>query len=160
MLFIVVYHTLDYMRNFLKTRPLKVQLLSFLQISIPLDEHKYNFFLGQVVDSSLLNNLILSSDEFLDEEFFWETWWMRYFLSYKKTTHAIFVSSYTKTLKNKTTKACVCTLSIEIIKSIIVNHEMGHKIDNNEDENASTVARVYQFYKPNSLVQKIKTTCM
>ncbi len=54
------------------------------------------FFLGQVVDSSLLNNLILSSDEFLDEEFFLETWWMKYFLSYKKTTHVIFVSSYKK----------------------------------------------------------------
>lgn len=37
---------------------------------------------------------------------------------------------------------------------------MGHKIDNNEDENASTMAHVYQFYKPHSLVQKIKTTCM
>jgi hypothetical protein len=107
------------MRNFFKTHPLKVQLLSFLHISIPLYEHKYDFLLGQVVDSSLLNNLILSSDEFLDEEFFLETWWMRYFLSYKKATHAIFVSNYTKTSKNKTTKTCVCTLSVEIIKSII-----------------------------------------
>jgi len=37
---------------------------------------------------------------------------------------------------------------------------MGHKIDNNEDENVSNVAHVYQFYKLHSLVQKIKTTCM
>jgi hypothetical protein len=48
----VVYHTLDYMRDLLKAHPLKVQLLSFLDISIPLDEHKYCSFLGQVVDSS------------------------------------------------------------------------------------------------------------
>jgi hypothetical protein len=40
----VVYHTLDYMRDLLKAHLLKVQLLSFLHISIPLDEHKYDFF--------------------------------------------------------------------------------------------------------------------
>jgi hypothetical protein len=89
------------------------------------------------------------------KKYFLETWWMRYFMSYKKTTQAIFVSSYTRrSLKNKTTKTCACALSFDIVKSIIVNHEMGHKIDNNEDENASIVAHVYQFYKLHSLVPK------
>jgi hypothetical protein len=32
-----------------------------------------------------------------------------------------------------------------IVKSIIANHDMGHKIDNNEDENVSTIWNVYQF---------------
>jgi len=29
----------------------------------------------------------------------------------------------------------VCVLLIMIVKSIIANHDMGHKTDNNEDEN-------------------------
>jgi hypothetical protein len=73
------------MRDLLKAHPLKVQLLSFLNISICLDEHKYGFVLGQIVDSSLLNNLIISNDEFLDKKYFLETWWMRYFLFYSQT---------------------------------------------------------------------------
>jgi hypothetical protein len=58
------------------------------------------------------------------KKYFLETWWMKYFLSYKKITNAIFVSSYIKTLNYKTTKACVCTLLIEILKSIIINHDV------------------------------------
>jgi len=33
----------------------------------------------------------------------------------------------------------VCSLSIEIVKSVIVNHYMDHKTENNEDENANIV---------------------
>jgi len=57
-------------------------------------------------------------------------------------------------LKKTRQQKHACALLIEIVKSIIVNHEMGHKFDNNEDENASIAARVYQFYKLHSLVQK------
>jgi hypothetical protein len=56
--------------------------------------------------------------------------------------YIIFGSNF---LKQDNKIIIVCVLLIMIVKSIIANHDMGHKIDNNEDENVSTIWNVYQF---------------
>jgi hypothetical protein len=56
--------------------------------------------------------------------------------------YIIFASSFEKQ-DNKIISVCV--ILIMIVKSIIVNHNMGHKTNNNEDENVNTIWNVYQF---------------
>jgi hypothetical protein len=73
-------------------------------------------------------------------KYFLETWWMKYFLLEKNYTCNPWLKLYKTNFEIQDNKSMsVCILSIEIVKSIIVNHDMEHKIDNNEDENASIV---------------------
>jgi hypothetical protein len=73
-----------------------------------------NFFFGNLVDKIFSFRKIYT----------YNPWFKLYKTNFEKQ-------------ENKSTNVCI--LSIEIVKSIIVNHYMDHKIDNNEDENASIV---------------------
>ena len=68
----VVMHSPEYIASILKVHPLKVQLLSFLDISLWLEENKFDFASGQIEDCSLLNSPLVCSDGIMDEKEFWE----------------------------------------------------------------------------------------
>ncbi len=61
----------EYFKFLLRLHPLKVQMLSFLDISICIKEHKFGFVSSQNEDMSLLNNPLLCGGGTIDEnEFF------------------------------------------------------------------------------------------
>jgi hypothetical protein len=64
--------TLDYLSNTLKLNLLRIQILSFLDISILLKDHKYGFISGQINDTSLLNSSTLCDDNAINGEAFFE----------------------------------------------------------------------------------------
>jgi len=70
---------------------------------------------------------------------FWKFGGQDIFFLKKYTCNPWFKLYKTNFEKQKNISTNVCILSIEIVKSIIVNHYMDHKTDNNEDENASIV---------------------
>lgn len=63
----------EYFKKLLRLHPFKVQMLSFLDISMCIEEHKFGFISSQIEDMSLLNNLLLCGDGTIDEsEFFYD----------------------------------------------------------------------------------------
>ena len=63
--------TSEYLSSNLKLNLLRVQMLSFLDILILLEDYKYGFILGQIRDTSLLNSpMLCSNNSFNDEAFF------------------------------------------------------------------------------------------
>ena len=68
----IVTMTLEYLSSILRLNPLRVQMLSFLDILILLEDHKYGFVSGQISDTSLLNNLMLCGDNAINDETFFE----------------------------------------------------------------------------------------
>jgi hypothetical protein len=57
----------EYLNFLLILHPLKVQMLSFLDISMWIEEHKFGFVSSQIEDMSLLNNPLLCGDRTIDE---------------------------------------------------------------------------------------------
>ena len=68
----VVMHSLEYLACILKVHPIKVQLLSFVDISLRIEENKYGFVSEQIEDFSLLNSPLVSSEGSIDDEGFFE----------------------------------------------------------------------------------------
>jgi hypothetical protein len=67
----IVMMTREYFSSILKLNPLKVQMLSLLDISMILEERKYGFVFGQISDTSLLNSPMLCGTNIInDDEFF------------------------------------------------------------------------------------------
>jgi hypothetical protein len=67
----IVMMTLEYLSSILKLISLRVQMLSFLDILILLEDRQYGFVLGQINDISLLNSPMLCGDNAInDKEFF------------------------------------------------------------------------------------------
>jgi hypothetical protein len=120
------------MRDLLKVHPLKVYLLSFLDISICSHEHKYGFVSKQIVDSNLLNNHLLSNDEFFNKFFFGNLVDDMFPLLQKTYTCNPWFKLYKIFLEKQDNKNTnVCVWSAEIVKTIIINHDMNHKTNNN-----------------------------
>jgi hypothetical protein len=108
--------------------------LSVLDISICSHEHKYGFVSKQIVDSNLLNNPLLSNDEFLDEFFFFGNLVDEMFpLLQKNYTCNLWFKLYKTNFEKQDNKSTnVYVLSAEIVKIIITNHDMDHKTNNNK----------------------------
>jgi hypothetical protein len=64
--------TSEYLSSNLKLNLLRVQMLSFLDILILLEDHKYGFVSGQISDTSLLNSPMLYGDNSFNDEAFFE----------------------------------------------------------------------------------------
>ena len=122
----------------LKVHPLKVQLLSFLDISVRIEENKYGFVSGQIEDFSLLDNPLVSSDGVLDDKDFFEglvdelqpimegnsrnPWFNMYLTNFESSN-------------NKSTSVCV--LSQEVIQSILEKNDTSSKSCCDEEDGAS-----------------------
>jgi hypothetical protein len=68
----IVTMTPDYLSSLLKLNPLSVQMLSFLDILILLEDCKYGFFSRQISNISLLNSPMLCGDNVINDEAFFE----------------------------------------------------------------------------------------
>jgi len=67
----LVMQSKEYFKNILILHPLRIQKLSFLDISMHTKEHKFGFVLGQIKDMNLLNDPLLCGGGTIDEnEFF------------------------------------------------------------------------------------------
>lgn len=117
----------EYFKNLLRLHPLKVQMSSFLDISI--EEHKFGFISSQIEDMSLLNNLLLCGDGTIDEsEFFYDL------VNELKTILRCNVIHNPWFLKNLTNfevfehrNKIVCTLSTRVVKCIFEKHFLGQR---------------------------------
>ena len=134
----VVMQSSKYMVCILKVHPLKVQLLSFLDISVRIEENKYGFVSGQIEDFSLLDNPLVSSDGVLDDKDFFEglvdelqpimegnsrnPWFNMYLTNFESSN-------------NKSTSVCV--LSQEVIQSILEKNDTSSKSCCDEEDGAS-----------------------
>ena len=63
----VVYHSPSYTKSIILTNPLHVQLLSFLDIGLHIQSRNWGFSTGQILETSLLNNPLLSWDGTIDK---------------------------------------------------------------------------------------------
>ena len=57
---------LSYFNSIIYCHPFHMQLLSFLGIGMHFQSCGWSFFIGQIVEKSLLNSLLFSSDDVLD----------------------------------------------------------------------------------------------
>jgi hypothetical protein len=55
----VVFQSMDYMKQILANNPLHLQLLSFIDISMKIEQQNYGFMHGQIQPCGLLNNPLL-----------------------------------------------------------------------------------------------------
>jgi rRNA maturation endonuclease Nob1 len=127
-----------YLSNILRLNQLRVQMLSFLNISILLEDHQYGFVSGQISDTSLLNSPMLCGDNAINDETFFEglvddlqplleknlsenPWFSFYLTNFKKTN-------------DRSTSMCV--LSAEVVQSIIEKRSVVTRPMDDEDTNA------------------------
>jgi hypothetical protein len=68
----IVTMTPDYKSSLLKLNQLRVQMISFLDVSILLEDRKYGFVLGQISNISLLNSPMLCGDNVINDKAFFE----------------------------------------------------------------------------------------
>jgi hypothetical protein len=54
----VVFQSMDYMKQILANNPLHLQLLSFIDISMKIEQWNYGFMHGQIQPSGLLDNAL------------------------------------------------------------------------------------------------------
>jgi hypothetical protein len=119
----------EYLKKLLRLHPLKVQMLSFLDISMCIEEHKFGFISSQIEDMSLLNNLLLCGDGTIDEsDFFYDL------VNKLKTilnNNVIHNPWFSKNLTNfevfEHRNKIVCTLSTRIVKCIFEEHFLGQR---------------------------------
>jgi hypothetical protein len=114
-------------------------MLSFLDISILLEDHKYGFVLGQISNTSLLNSPMLCGDNAINDEAFFEglvddpqplleknpsnnPWFSIYLTNFEKTN-------------NWSTNMCV--LSAKVVQSILEMRSISTKPVDDEDSNAT-----------------------
>lgn len=133
----VVMQSPEYMLSILKLHPLKVQLLSFLDISMRLKENKLGFLSGQIEDISLLNNPLVSSSGCIDEEEFVEglvndlqpiiegncenPWFKKYVTNFESPNYS---------------STSICVLSQDVIQTILDTHDTGSKSCIEEEDSA------------------------
>ena len=135
----VVTMTLEYLSRLLRLNPLKIHMLSFLNISILLEDRKYGFVLWQISDTSLLNSPMLCGGNAINVEAFFESlvddlqslleknlfnnpWFSIYLTNFKKTS-------------NWNTGMCV--LSAKVVQSILEMHSICTRLIDNEDSSAT-----------------------
>ena len=64
----VVFQSLFYFNSLLNCHPLHIQLLSFLDIYLHIQNRERGFYNRKIVETSHLNNLLLSYDNILDQD--------------------------------------------------------------------------------------------
>ena len=134
----VLMHSPEYLACILKVHPIKVQLLSFVDTSLRIEENKYGFVFGQIEDFSLLNSPLVSLEGSIDDKGFFEglvdelqpiiegnsrnPWFNMYLTNFESSN-------------NRSTSVCV--LSQEVIQSILEKHDTGSKSCCDEEDGSS-----------------------
>ena len=107
----------------MKLNPFKIQMLSFLDVSVIFEKHKYGFTFGKINDASLLNSSLLCNPDMINDEKFFKGL-VDYFLPLLKKNiqdnpcFSMYLKFFEKT-NNQSTSMCV--LSSKIIHNILEN---------------------------------------
>lgn len=114
-------------------------MLSFLDVSILLEDHKFSFVLEQINNINLLNRLMLCSNNVINNKAFFEglikdlqpllknnlsdnPWFSMYLTSFEKTNYH---------------STSMCILSTKVVQSIMKRHFVGTMPIDDEDPNAN-----------------------
>ena len=105
----------------MKLNPLKVQMLSFLDVSIILEQHKYGFTSRKISDTSLLNTPFLCDPDMINDKTFFKGLVDNLLPLLEKNIQdspwfSIYLTNFEKT-NNQSTSMYV--LSLEIVQSIL-----------------------------------------
>jgi hypothetical protein len=135
----IVTMTPEYLSNILRLNPLRVQMLSFLDILILLEDHQYGFVSSQISDTSLLNSPMLCGDNAINDETFFEGLVddLQPLLEKNLSDNpwfSIYLTNFEKTNDRSTS---MCVLSTEVVQSILEKGSVGTRPVDDEDTNAT-----------------------
>ena len=124
----VLMHSQEYMASILKLHSLKVQLLSFLDISLRLEDNKYGFVPGKIEDFSLLNSPLVSNNGSIDKIDFLEGLVDNLQPIIEANNNNPWFNKYITNFENsKNRNTSVCILSQDVIQTILDTHDTSSK---------------------------------
>ena len=134
----VEMHSPEYLACILKVHPIKVQLLSFVDISLRIEENKYGFVSGQIEDFSLLHSPLVSSEGSIDDKGFFEELVDELQPIIEGNSRNRWFNMYLTNFESSNNRSTsVCVLSQEVIQSILEKHDTGSKSCCDEEDGSS-----------------------